>query len=146
MARLLQARLPNSALVEIDTLREFIHWMPIDQAVPICLHNAASVIRNFSNEGLNVIVPYPISEKNYQYLQAGLSSMQEKIIFITLAPSLSIVLRNRGQRQLTEWEKQRIQHHYEIGINRPSFGTIIDNSDQTPEETVDVVLKQLNEG
>lgn len=72
VAKLLAKELPNVALVEIDSLREMIAWMPIDEAVPINLENAVSVIRNFAKRDLNVIVPYPLSEKNYQYIMNGL--------------------------------------------------------------------------
>ena len=57
VAKLLAKELPNTALIEIDTLREMISWMPIDKAIPLNLKNAVSVIRNFAEEGLDVIVP-----------------------------------------------------------------------------------------
>ena len=52
---------------------------------------------------------------------------------------------NRGSRELSEWEKERIKHHYESGINKPQYGSIvIDNTNQTPEETVAEIMKQIS--
>lgn len=145
VARLLANALPNTALLEIDALREMISWMPIDKAVPINLENAVSVITNFSKEGLNVIVPYPLSQKNYGYIVNALKDLDTKIHVFTLDPKLEKALTNRGTRELDEWEKERIQHHYSIGIHNPTFGEIIDTSGQTPEETAGYILSKLNE-
>lgn len=73
-----------------------------------------------------------------------MSAVNSKIIYITLAPKLKKVLQNRGTRNLTKWEKQRIQHHYDIGIANPNFGYIIDNSNQTPQQTIDEILQKIN--
>ena len=143
IAKLLLKKLLKTALVEIDTFHEMIEWMPIDEAVPLNLENALTVIRNFISKDLNVIVPYPLSRKNYDYFVAGLKDLDSETHFFTLAPKLERALTNRGTRELTDWEKERIKHHYDIGINRPAFGEIIDNTDQTPEETAKLILNKI---
>ena len=144
VARILATKLSNSALLEIDVFHAMIEWMPIDQAVPINLENAISVIKNFSNRGLNVIVPYPVSQKNYDYIMNCLKDIDTKIYFFTLSPKIEKTLTNRGTRELNDWERERIKHHYDIGINNPSFGEIIDNSEQTPEETTEIILRKIS--
>ncbi|MCX6702553.1 MAG: hypothetical protein NTW60_01640, partial [Candidatus Wolfebacteria bacterium] len=121
VAKILAKRIPNVALVEIDTLRDMIGWMPINQAVPINLENAVSVIRNFSKRGLNVIIPYPLSQKNYEYVMSGLKGIDTKIHVFTFAPNLEKALTNRGGRELDDRERERIKYHYEVGIHKPSF-------------------------
>lgn len=143
VAKLLASKIKRSALVEIDSLREMIEWMPLDKAVPINLMNAVSVIKNFSENKITSIVPYPLSEKNYNYVVDSLKSTGEKVRLFTLAPKLEQVLKNRGNREITEWEKERIKHHYKIGIHKLSFGEIIDNTNQTPEETAEQILKNI---
>lgn len=143
IAKLLVKELPNTALLEIDTLAEMIDWMPIDQAVQINLENAVAIIKNFVNKNLNVIVPYPLSQKNYDYIISNLNDLNLKIFVFTLSPKLEKVLTNRGTRELDDWEISRIKHHYDIGINNPSFGEIIDNSDQEPQETAKYVLGKI---
>ena len=144
VAKILAKKLSDVALLEIDALREMIEWMPIDQAVPINLENAISVIKNFSKRNLNVIVPYPLSQKNYDYMTENLKDLETKIYFFTLAPKIETALTNRGTRELDDWERERIQHHYDIGIASPTFGEIIDNSEQTPEETADYILTKIS--
>lgn len=145
VARILAKEILNSALVEIDALRAMIDWMPIDQAVPINLENAISVIKNFAGRNLNVIVPYPLSQKNYEYMTEELKGLNTELYFFTLAPSLEKAKTNRGTRELDDWERERINHHYNIGINKPSFGEIIDNSNQTPDETAKFILSKIHE-
>lgn len=143
IAKILAKELENTALLEIDDLRQMISWLPIDRAIPINLENAVSVIRNFSDRGLSVIVPYPLSEKNYDHLMDNLKDLNTKIYVFTLAPKLEKTLINRGNRELDDGERERIKHHYNIGIHAPSFGEIIDNSDQTPEETAKIILAKI---
>ena len=50
-------------MVEIDVLRDMIGWMTIEKAVPINLKNAVSLIKNFSEVGLNIVIPYPMSQR-----------------------------------------------------------------------------------
>ncbi len=143
VAKLLVKELPNTALVEIDVFHEMISWMPIEQSIPLNLENAVSVITNFVKRKLNVIIPYPLSQKNYDYLMENLNDLNTAIHIFTLEPQLEKVLTNRGTRELNDWEKKRIKHHYNIGIQNPTFGEIIDNSDQSPEETAQAILEKL---
>jgi adenylate kinase family enzyme len=143
VAKILHKELPNFALVEIDVFHEMINWMPIDKAVPVNLENAVSVIKNFAKNEISSIVPYPLSQKNYDYMMEELKDVDSKIFVFTLAPKLEKALTNRGDRELTEEEKDRIKYHYQIGIHAPAFGEIIDNSEQGPEETAKIILDKI---
>lgn len=143
VAKLLAEQIPNTANVEIDSLRAFIEWLEIDKAVPINLENAVSVIKNFARRGINVVVPYPLSENNYEFIKSGLCDFSEELYFFTLAPDIKKAQTSTEKRKLSQKEIDRIQHHYDIGIPSPSFGKIIDNTSQTPEETVDEILSYL---
>lgn len=145
VAKILAKKLPGAALLEIDAFHEMIEWMPIDKAVPINLENALSVTKNFVKREINVIVPYPLSQKNYDFMLSGLKDIKTDIHVFTLAPKIEKVLENRGTRELDEQEKERIKYHYDIGIPNPTFGEIIDNSDQTPQETTDYILSKIHE-
>ncbi|MFH2004259.1 MAG: hypothetical protein ABIK27_05930 [Bacteroidota bacterium] len=145
VAKLLVKELPNTALVEIDVFHEMISWMPIEQSIPLNLENAVSVITNFVRKNLNVIIPYPLSQKNYHYMMENLKDLNTAIHIFTLAPQLEKVLTNRGAREINEWEQERIKHHYAIGIQNPAFGEVIDNTNQTPEETAEYILNKINE-
>ncbi|HPR99418.1 MAG TPA: hypothetical protein PLU63_01150 [Candidatus Woesebacteria bacterium] len=142
LAKLLANKIGNCAVLEIDNLREFIEWMPIEKAIPINLENAISLIENFDKNNLNVVIPYPLSEKNYEYIKNNLKE-KTKVYFFTLNLDLDKVVKDRGNRKLDDWERERIKHHYEIGINKPSFGKIINTTHQTPEETLEIILGDL---
>ncbi|MCL4405388.1 MAG: hypothetical protein M1361_01885 [Patescibacteria group bacterium] len=143
VAKILAQKLPNAALLEVDALREMVGWMPIDLAVPLNLENAVSLIRNFSLRGLEVIVPYPLSRNNYDYIMSNIGDLGAAVYTFTLAPKLSEALKNRGGRELREDERKRVEYHYKIGLNKPDFGEVIDNSRQSPEETARTILNKI---
>ena len=143
IANLLKTKIPDCAHVEIDDLHSMIDWMPLTPSIPINLVNAASLINNFIHRKLNCIVTYPLGKDDYKIITKDLVG-DDKLFFVTLNPKLDVALSNRG-RELTGWEKERIKYHYETGINNPGFGIIIDNSNQTPEETVEMILSKINE-
>lgn len=143
VSKLLAQKIERPAIVEIDSLSEFIEWMTVQEKISINLENAVSVIKNFVGNNFNVIVPYPLSQRNYDYMVNSLKDVGEKIFVFTLSPDLENVLKNRGKRELNEWEIERIKYHYSIGINNPYFGIIIDNTNQNPEKTTEIILKSL---
>ncbi len=144
VANILANSIPNVALVEIDVLRSMIDWMPIDRAIPINLQNTVSLIKNYHGNNLNIIIPYPLSKNNYDYMIDELKDINTKIYTFTLSPKLEKVIINRGNRELSNGEIERIKYHYDIGIHNPSFGEIIDNTEQTPEETSKIILDKIN--
>jgi adenylate kinase family enzyme len=143
IAKLLGKEIPNSAVVEIDRLHGFIAWMDIKQAVPINLENAVSVIKNFAKRHIHVIVPYPLSNTNYKYIMDKLAKFSQEIRVFTLAPKKKVALSNRGSREIDEWEKSRIHLHYKNNLHKPNFGFVIDNSNDTPEQTLKKILSKL---
>jgi len=143
VAKLLSKKMGNTVVLEIDVLRNFIEWLPLEEAIPINWENAFALIKNFVKHDLNVLVPYPISQKNYDAILKNLKDIHSQMYFFTLNPSLEIVLKNRGSRELSEWEINRIKYHYQIGINNPSFGVVIDNTNETPMETADKIQTEV---
>ncbi|MFH0712665.1 MAG: hypothetical protein V2A55_02330 [Candidatus Jorgensenbacteria bacterium] len=144
VAKILAGKIPKSALIEIDVFHEMIEWMPIDEAVPLNLENALSVIKNFVSNNIHCIVPYPLSRENYDFMNKGLKDCHVDIRVFTLAPDMETVMSGQGRRKPTDWEKDRIKHHYDIGIPTPDFGEVINNAGQTPEETVGIIMKKLD--
>ncbi|MEI7741739.1 MAG: hypothetical protein WCJ29_04500 [bacterium] len=144
VSKILADKLGSAALLEVDCLRDFIGWMTLEKSIPINLENAVSLIQNFHRRGIDVVVPYPLSKENYNFLMQELHDFAGDIKVFTLAPTLEVASSNRGRRELTEQERARIKHHYAIGIPTPNFGTIIDNSNETPEETANKILKLLS--
>ncbi len=117
--------------------------MDLDESMPINLENAVSVIKNFRNRDFNVVVPYPISQKNYEFLTKELSDFKEGTFFFTLKPSIEKAQKSTYEREISQYEHERIQLHYETDTTNPSFGEIIDNTDQTPEKTANYILNKI---
>jgi len=60
VAKILWKKIPDTAFIEVDKLREFIDWMDGDKAFPLSIENAILIMKNFVEKGLNVIFTYPI--------------------------------------------------------------------------------------
>ena len=92
-----------------------------------------------SHEYETVIFAYPIADNTYQDWKS-LEDNQTRFLNITLAPSLEECLKNRGERELDDWERNRIKEMYEEGYqNRPYSDFIINNDNQTPKETAEII-------
>ena len=128
------------AHIEVDSLREFIHWMTLTESIKINLENALSVAINFHNRNISSIITYPLSEEDYRFVTEKLTSAGIKFCVITLFTQLSELKSNRGNRELTDWELTRIDELYKQGLTQPSFGSIIDNSKQSISQSAQQVL------
>lgn len=143
IAKLLQKSIPQLAHVEVDGLRQFIYWMDGKDAFPLSIENAVLVAKNFSKKGLGVVLTYVFSDKQLNATVENLKETGKPVYIFTFSPKLEIALTNRGTRELPNYVKERIKYHYQIGINKPSVGVIIDNTNQKPEETVKIILSYL---
>ena len=143
VAKLLGERLEKTAVLEIDTLRHFISTTPLDESIPLNFSNAVLLIKNFHKNDYHVIIPYPLSDENFDYMKNELLDLDTEMFFFSLKPSIDKALSNRGERELNEWEVERIQYHYDVGIPDLKKSTVIDNGDQTPDETVNVIMDKL---
>lgn len=143
VAKELQTQIPKCAVVEIDAFHDFVPWMELNEVLPLNYKNAIDVIRNFAQAGLTVIVPYPLSKARFEELSATLKEFGPIHAF-TLNPNLEETLKNRGTRVLTNEEKERIRYHYQIGINNPGYGKVINNTNQTVKQTAGEILEAIN--
>lgn len=144
VSKILAKKIGNCAVIEVDELRNFVAWMPLQDSISLNWENACLLIKNFVQHDIHVIVPYPLSQQNYELVMRQLADSTSKLYFFTLSPTLEVALTNRGNRELDEWEVNRIKYHYEIGIHKPSFGEVIDNSKQTAQDTADVILQAIS--
>jgi uridine kinase len=144
VSKLLAAKIPNTAHIEVDDLRAMINWMPLEESIPLNLKNALSLTLNFIERNINVIISYPLSKMEYEFFNKSLPLEVERFYF-TLSPRIDYVLKNRGTRELTEWEIERIKYHYKTDVNNPGAGIVIDNTLHTPEETVNEMLYYIEQ-
>ena len=101
--------------------------------------NAKLLALKKSREFDTVIFAYPIADNTYRDWKA-LEDKQTHFMNITLAPSLEECLKNRGSRELDDWERDRIREMYNEGYQNRSYSDLIINNDnQTPVETAQII-------
>ncbi len=144
VANLLKKEFPRTAHIEVDTLRDMIDFMPLEESIPLNLKNTLSLTLNFIKENINVIITYPLSKTEYEFFNQNLP-LEVQRFFFTLNPRLDHALTNRSTRELTLQEVERIKYHYQTGVNNPDFGITIDNTMQSPEETVSDILYYIEQ-
>ena len=67
VAKILQNKIPNTAHVEVDNLRDFISWMDGELgAYSLSIENAVLITKNFVKHGLNVVFTYLLEESDYK--------------------------------------------------------------------------------
>jgi predicted kinase len=145
-SRLLVERLPRAAHVQGDALRHFVTRLPLEEAVPITLQNIIAVSKNFLLACFDVVVDYPLYRPSYEKLCRALSGTATGVDAFVLSPPLEVAQRQRGDRVLSPHEVERIAFHYSTNLHDPGFGIRIDNSEQTPQETVEAMLEHLEMG
>lgn len=145
VAQQLVKLLPQTAHIEVDSLRHFIDFVPLLESIPINLENAVAVTQNFVRRGFHVVITYPLRPDDYHHLIHNLQDTRTEIHLFTLCPPLSVALTNRGQRLLSPDELVRVRELYDEGYHRLPFGSHIDNADQTPAATARAILAAVGE-
>lgn len=86
-----------------------------------------------------VIFAYPLADNTYKKW-SSFQSKDVRFLNITIAPRLEVCLQNRGSRVLSAWEKKRIEQMYQEGYqDRPYADFVINNENQTPEQTARLI-------
>lgn len=143
VGRLLAENLPGTVHVEVDELRHFADCLSLAEACPYCVDDAAMLTRNWLSRGFNVVVTWPISHRDYAVFEREAQDACVSIHAFTLRPPAEVAVSDRGGRQLSQRERNRIREQYRSRHIDPGIGTVIDNGKQTPEETLAVIRKQL---
>ena len=149
VSKILTSFLPNSLFVEVDDLlsdeEQEKLGMNLQEGWQERVNRLITLIisEKKKQQYVNFIFAYPMSENLYKKCK-NQEDKDNPFTNITLSPSLSICLQNRGNRKLNEWEIGRIKEMYRQGYQNPLFSDlIIDNSIQTPAETVLQILEFL---
>lgn len=149
ISELLQEKLPRSLFIEVDKLLADDEQEKLqlnrEQGWAERLRRLDEIIvqEKKSQRYDNIIFAYPMTDKMYHQWKLW-EDDNTKFINISLAPNIDICLQNRGTRTLTEGEKARIRQMYQEGYHCSKFADlIINNSFQTPQETLQKILNFL---
>ena len=145
VAQALVRLLKDAAHVELDDLRHCLFTQPFEGRVfAITLEAAVALTRVFVPHGLHCVLTWPLGQSEYEFLITQLQSLEQPIHAFTLDTDLDVLLTNRGGRELTGRERRRIQEQYADGRHKPAFGTILNNTHWTAEQTAQHILALLN--
>jgi ribosomal protein S18 acetylase RimI-like enzyme len=140
----LAGRLAHTVHIEVDHLRHFAGGLTLAQAIPYALADAASLAEAWTGRGFHVIVNWPIEPANLRYFAAVAAQSGAPLFVFTLLPRRAVALGDRGERRLIGSERARIKEMY-AGMYAAGRGAgiVIDNSDQTADETVQIILDHI---
>jgi len=134
----------GAACINVDDLNDKIPNFNLATDLDKSMDLAINTINECIEQGKDVVANYVVREKDWLRFEAEINTQPQ--IVITLAPRLEIAQSKRGDRELSDWEVQRIAYHYDTGVASPSFGHIIDNSDLTVAETVERIIQLIPAG
>lgn len=132
----------GAVFINVDDLNDQIPNFNLATDLDKSMDLAIETINRHLSLGKTVVANYVVRQRDYDRFAGEINT--DKQYVITLAPRLEIAQNQRGERVLSEWEKQRIKYHYNTGVASPSFGIIIDNSGLSVEQTVDKILDLIS--
>lgn len=131
----------GAEFVEFDDISKAMPNFDLAKDIPKVIETGIKKTNELIQNGKDVVIAYPLRKTDYKKLEKNLIT---KPNYITLALRLEKVIRNRGTRQLSDWERSRVKYHYKTKIHNPDFGITINNSDISPEETAEKIIEALN--
>lgn len=132
----------KSVNIECDALRHFAENDTLENIGEFVLADTLDLAKKWTDREYIPIITWPCYGKGLEQMLSYSEKLGMEPILINLTPEKEIAKQNRGERELTEKEFNRIEYMYEIeNIGNPKIGFIINNTTQTVDETVDEVMK-----
>lgn len=149
VSKILNKKLASSLFVEVDDLISDEEQEQLGLSLEQGWAKRVNRLENLLQKEISdceydyIIFAYPLVKNTYDRIKA-VEKIGANFFCITLSPQLDVCLTNRGQRELDEWEINRIREMYAENYHHPIFSDlIIDNSKQRPEETAEMILDFL---
>ncbi|CCZ30274.1 uncharacterized protein BN682_00253 [Proteobacteria bacterium CAG:495] len=151
VSKLLSKQLPISFFIEVDDLLSDGEQKLLGLSVKAGWQERTKRLKKIIEEEKqkkqykSIVFAYPMTDKLFNEWKRWEDKTTE-FVNITLAPRLEICIQNRGERSLSVSEINRIREMYQEGYhNSKSADLIIDNSEQTPQETLQQILLFLSQ-
>ena len=107
------------------------------------LRNACLLARSFYEAGFSVVIDEIIIGERYQHLKEDLAGLQFDLIVLAPRPEVVAKQRDPGRGKRVLGEKWAAYLDRELRETMAETGIWIDNSDQTPDQTADVIGQLL---
>lgn len=138
---------PNTILIELDKIRHV--YRQSSRAPWYLLEDAICLMDLWFRRDQDVVLLGPFWKRGYEDLIArakrDLNSWDISYDHFTLAPPIEVLLGERRCNFPEGDSSPLIRDFYARDIHRPDFGLIIDNSDQTPEETAAIIMGSIEQ-
>ena len=145
-ARLLHQAIEQSVNIEVDAFSAFASQVPVDEKLEFMIEDALQIASHWQQRGFLPIVNGPVYGAELVLMRESSKKLGLVPFLITLSPPKEVAKQNRGERKLTDWERKRIDYHYEdCQITRQGFGHVFDNARLSPEESVAKLLTLIRE-
>lgn len=136
---------PRVSFMDLDN----IHWflpaeIPLEEAMTIIVDNATMLAADYIGRGYRIVMTYFFTKDMATALTERLAPLQVPVTTIILKPRFELLVTNRGTRELGPWEIDAIHERQAAGWYAEEFAPVIDNSEQTPQETVAQVMALAN--
>jgi uridine kinase len=146
LAAALNKRIKKSVNIECDDLRHFATHEKLEVIGDYISTDALDLAKKWIARGYLPIITWPMWRDGLNKLFDYSKKLGIEPVLINLTPDKETAKQNRGGRELTEREFNRIEYMYEIeNIKNPATGHSIDNTNQTIDETVNEAMKIIEE-
>lgn len=148
VSRALAEKFPKSAYLDIDLFKDMIiggNVAPWDPEGPeqfkLVEKNFLAITKNFLDEGFVVVINYVFNDEQVKQY----NELFGDVYGFLLLPSMEILKKRDLERDATGEMQERIEVLYsEFANAEHKMLKVIDSSNQTLDETVDKIFKQLD--
>jgi len=107
------------------------------------LHNACLLARSFFEAGFSVVIDDIIIGERWDHLKEDLAGLPFDLVVLAPRPEVVAKQRDPGRGKRVLGEEWAAYLARELRATMAGTGIWIDNSNQTPEETADQIVRQL---
>ncbi|MFZ4715650.1 MAG: hypothetical protein ACOYL6_18145 [Bacteriovoracaceae bacterium] len=144
IARELSSLLPGIYIDGYDLKSRTEESILFELFVTQTIKNILLEVLRISSEDSTPIVAYPLRKEDWILVKNSCHHANILPIVITLSPTLQTTLTNRGGRELTAWEINRIKEMYDQGYHQREFSDLVlSNDHQTAKESAARILHFL---
>ncbi|WP_321869675.1 shikimate kinase [Burkholderia ubonensis] len=106
------------------------------------------IVRSIAEERKRfLVVAYPIGDMEFERLRAACDARSARLFVATLAPPEAVALSDRGERVLTDWERERIAEMYREGhASRPFSDCLVDTARLSANECAAEIARRVEAG
>jgi broad-specificity NMP kinase len=149
VAKLLCKKFDKCVRLDIDRVKHFVESGFVYDDTPegkkqwaLCVKNVIDLSKNFVNEGYNVIIEGYIDRESPGWPEVSVELPVDKA-FLLLPNLAEIKKRNKSRDPKIFMEDIDVERHYEyFSQEKEDNFIVLDTSNQTPEETVKIILKK----